>query len=93
MNVEDFTLEVDYSVMDGSPEYKFPGVISASNYFEASANVTTDATINLSGTAGIVGSFAGGMDMSTIDNFFDQVDYIGAVPSGSTWTNGWARFQ
>ena len=36
-----------------------------------------------------VGTIDGGKDMTTIDTFFDNATYIGAVKAGNNWTEGW----
>jgi len=30
-----------------------------------------------------------GVDPSTVDSFFDSVDYIGAMDESNDWTAGW----
>ncbi|MFO7853190.1 MAG: hypothetical protein ACQERS_02595 [Bacteroidota bacterium] len=92
LNVEDGSLDLDYSYMDGTPEYKESGVIASGNEFEASANVFTSQTITLSGTNGFVGTFTGGYDMNADDDWFDSTDYIGAVKSDAIWLDDWTVF-
>ena len=38
-----------------------------------------------------IGTLGNGMDVSTVDNFFDNVTYRGAVSASDNWTNGWVR--
>lgn len=92
LNVEDGSLDFDHSYMDGTPEYKISGVIASGNEFEASANVFTSQTITLSGANGFVGTFTGGYDVNADDDWFDSIDYIGAVKSDATWLDDWTIF-
>ncbi|MBY6064950.1 hypothetical protein [Pseudidiomarina sediminum] len=75
--------------------------VDAQNWFQADAtNVTLDenATTLMSGyvTAGEFKDASGApvtvtakSDLSSIDPFFDDVDFVGAVSEDNDWTNGW----
>ena len=41
-------------------------------------------------TNNIMGTIDGGLDASSLDSFFDNAAYVGALPSGNDWTSGWA---
>jgi len=49
-------------------------------------NIFINQSINLVNYAG---TYTGGLDMTTIDSWFDSTDYIGAAPSSSNWMNNW----
>ncbi|HIZ85026.1 MAG TPA: hypothetical protein IAC04_00850 [Candidatus Coprenecus stercoravium] len=40
-------------------------------------------------TNNIIGTVDGGLDASTIDSFFENAAYVGAIPSSNNWTSGW----
>lgn len=39
----------------------------------------------------IVGTVAGGKDMSAVDSYFTKAEYKGAVPASNNWTLGWTK--
>ena len=41
--------------------------------------------------SGIIGTVDGGCNASSIDSFFDDVTFIGAIESDNDWTSGWTR--
>lgn len=40
---------------------------------------------------GVIGSVAGGKDMSVVDSYFTKAEYKGAVSSSNNWTLGWTK--
>ncbi|MBN1926722.1 MAG: hypothetical protein JW798_12880 [Prolixibacteraceae bacterium] len=94
LNVCDGSLIVDYSyvndqVSDAAIKYSAtegsekPANL-ADHQFEKSSNIFIQ---NLMGI-GISQTYSGGYDMSAVDSFFEQTDFIGA---GSDWTAGWTK--
>jgi len=61
-----------------------------SDWFNAGSN-NSESDPGLTGVVnGATANAAVATDMSTIDSFFDSVDYIGAVPNeANDWTQGW----
>lgn len=91
-NVNDLSLDLDYCMLEGAVEYKFPAEISAGNEFESSADFLTNQVITLTGDNGYVGTYPGGKDVSSVNSFFDPTDYIGAVKSDASWLSSWTVF-
>jgi len=61
-----------------------------SDWFNAGSN-NSESDPGLTGVVnGATANAAVATDMSTIDSFFDSVDYIGAIPDDANdWTQGW----
>lgn len=89
-NVEQKQIIFDYSYMEGEPGYKVNGIISEQNRLETSNNLKINQSFELQN--GFVGTFPEGFDVSSINNWFDNVDYIGAVKTTSNWTTDWTSF-
>ncbi len=51
---------------------------------------SNESSYSVSLTNNYVGTISGGA-VSLTSTFFDDVDYAGAVPSGSDWTTGWTK--
>lgn len=95
LNVVDGSLMVDYGyvnnvVTDAAIKYSAsegsekPAELD-NHLFESSANMTlTDLTSGVT----MATTYTGGMDVSTMDDFFDSTTTIGA---GSDWTSGWIK--
>jgi hypothetical protein len=62
-------------------------------YSEAFFTSNQNNAINqdLSFSSKYIGIVAGGANMSTVDSFFENASYKGAVDPTNNWTNGWAR--
>ena len=90
------TVETETALVNGTSVldyvYLESGVGTSSNgYTEALFTGNTNNGISkiISLTGNYIGTIDGGKDMSTVNSFFTQTTYKGAVSSSNDWTTGW----
>ncbi len=92
------TVETENSLVNGTSVLEYihlentisskEGIYSESLFTENGKN-KINQTINISNK--YVGSVSGGKDMVSVNSFFENASFIGAVNANDNWTTGWTK--
>ena len=85
----DGTSKLQYVYLSSGVSSDSETVLYDQNDFLANDN-HNEVGYSFSLTNNIMGTIDGGLDASSLDSFFDNAAYVGALPSGNDWTSGWA---
>ncbi|WP_042368650.1 hypothetical protein [Bacteroides neonati] len=85
----DGTSILNYIAIVGDISAKGDGGYSSALFTAAANNNAINQNITFTKT--IIGTQAGGADLSTKDNFFINAPYKGAVSADNDWTKGWSK--
>ena len=83
---------LNYIAMEGDVDCSGDGGYNATMFADADNHNLVNQTIALANH--VTGTLPGGMDMSSVDNWFTPAAYKGAIQSSDNWINGtWVRLD